>query len=113
MLEAVKISRQLGRDDAFAAVADSELAPGPDVRSDAALEQAIWEQLDTYQHATSTVPMGPEGDEGAVVDTFGAVRGLEQLRVIDASIMPTIPSAPTNVTTIMLAEHIYKRALAT
>jgi choline dehydrogenase len=112
MLEAVKISRQIGRDDAFAAVADSELAPGPDVRSDAALEKAIWEQLDTYQHATSTVPMGPEADEGAVVDAVGAVRGIEHLRVIDASIMPTIPSAPTNLTTIMMAEHIYKRALA-
>jgi choline dehydrogenase len=55
--------------------------------------------------------MGPEGDQGAVVDTFGAVYGIEKLRVIDASIMPGIPSAPTNVTTIMLAEHIYKRAL--
>jgi choline dehydrogenase len=112
MLESVKISRQIGRDDAFAAVADSELVPGADVRSDAELEKAICEQLDAYQHATSTVPMGPEGDEGAVVDTFGAVRGIEQLRVIDASIMPNIPSAPTNLTTIMLAEHIYRRALA-
>jgi len=100
-LEYVKISRQIGRDDAFAAVAETELAPGPDVRSNAALETAIWEQLDTYQHATSTVPMGPEGDEGAIVDTFGAVHGIEQLRVIDASIMPNIPSAPTNLTTIM------------
>jgi choline dehydrogenase len=111
MLEYVKISRQIGRDDAFAAVADSELLPGPDVRTDAALEKAIREQLDTYQHATSTAPMGPEGGEGAVVDTFGAVHGIERLRVIDASIMPNIPSAPTNMTTIMLAEHIYGRSL--
>lgn len=111
MLEGVKISRQIGRDAAFADVAQSEMLPGPDVRSDGELEKAILEQLDSYQHATSTVPMGPEGGQGAVVDTFGAVYGIEKLRVIDASIMPGIPSAPTNVTTIMLAEHIYKRAL--
>jgi len=61
MLESVKVSRQLGRDAAFAAVAPSEMVPGPDVRSDAALEQAILAQLDSYQHATSTAPMGPEG----------------------------------------------------
>jgi choline dehydrogenase len=86
--------------------------PGPDVRSDAALEKAILDQLESYQHATSTAPMGPEGGKGAVVYTFGAIHGIEKLRVIDASIMPDIPSAPTNLTTIMLAEHIYRRALA-
>jgi choline dehydrogenase-like flavoprotein len=47
MLEGVKISRQIGRDAAFAAVAHSEMLPGPDVRSDGQLEKAILEQLDS------------------------------------------------------------------
>jgi len=48
----------------------------------------------------------------AVVDGAGAVRGLGNLRVIDASILPEVPSVPTNLTTIMVAEHIYRHTLA-
>ena len=111
MLESVKLSPRIGQDAALAAVVHREIFPGPAVQDDAALEKAIVAQLDAYHHPTSTVSMGLEGSEGAVVDTFGAVYGVENLRVIDASIMPDIPTAPTNLTTIMLAEHIYKRAL--
>jgi choline dehydrogenase len=53
--------------------------------------------------------MGGPGDPGAVVDSVGAVKGLSGLRVVDASIIPEIPSAPTNLTVIMLAERIYQR----
>jgi choline dehydrogenase len=50
--------------------------------------------------------MGTEFDPTAVVDAWGKVRGIEGLRVVDASILPDIPSVATNVTTIMLAERI-------
>jgi choline dehydrogenase len=50
--------------------------------------------------------MGADSDPTAVVDAWGKVRGLEALRVVDASILPEIPSVGTNVTTIMLAERI-------
>jgi choline dehydrogenase len=53
--------------------------------------------------------MGVPDDPDAVVDASGAVHGTEGLRVVDASIMPEIPSAPTNLTTIMLAEAIAGR----
>ena len=59
-----------------------------------------------YPHPTSTVPMGADSDPTAVVDAWGNVRGIETLRVVDASILPDIPSVPTNVTTIMVAERI-------
>ncbi len=49
--------------------------------------------------------MGGPGDEWAVVDESGAVKGVERLRVVDASIMPEVPSTVTNATTIMIAEH--------
>jgi choline dehydrogenase len=53
--------------------------------------------------------MGSDSDRAAVVDRNGAVRGFDGLHVVDASIMPDIPSAATNVTTIMLAEAISPR----
>jgi choline dehydrogenase len=102
--ESVKLSRRIGQDAAFAAVVHGEMFPGPTVQDAAALEQAICAQLDAYQHPTATVPMGLEGSEGAVY-------GVEHLRVIDAAIRPDIPTAPTNLTTIMVAEHIDKRVL--
>lgn len=50
--------------------------------------------------------MGGDADGAAVVDAAGRVRGVQGLRVVDASIFPEIPSTPTNLTTIMLAERI-------
>ncbi|WP_328610686.1 GMC family oxidoreductase N-terminal domain-containing protein [Amycolatopsis sp. NBC_00345] len=112
MLEGVKLSRAIAREGAFAEVTASELMPGEQVRDDAELETLIEQQLASYQHPTSTVPMGGAGDEGAVVDGSGAVKGVDGLRVVDASILPEVPSTATNLTTIMVAEHIYRKFLA-
>ncbi|MFI2364591.1 GMC family oxidoreductase [Promicromonospora sp. NPDC019610] len=112
MLEGVKLSRRIARTTAFAEVVASEIMPGEQVQSDEDLEQVIDEQIASYAHPTSTVPMGGADDARAVVDAGGAVRGLAGIRVIDASIMPLVPSTATNLTTIMLAEHIYKNTLA-
>ena len=72
----------------------------------------IASNLAAYFHPTSTVPMGGSGDPWAVVDAVGAVKGLTGLRVVDASIIPEVPSVATNLTTIMIAEHIYQRVYA-
>jgi choline dehydrogenase len=109
MLEGVKLSRQLARGAAFAPVMELELAPGDGVSDDAALADFVNRNLATYGHPTATAPMGGEGDEWAVVDSGGAVKALANLRVVDASVMPTVPSAATNLTTIMVAEHIARR----
>ncbi len=69
-----------------------------DAVSDEALPVVIAANLATYGHPTSTVPMGGATDPAAVVDSVGAVRGLQSLRVADAA--------------IMVAEHIYRRAYA-
>jgi 5-(hydroxymethyl)furfural/furfural oxidase len=50
--------------------------------------------------------MGADPDDGAVVDARGSVYGVERLHVVDASVMPTIPSANTNLPTIMVAERM-------
>jgi choline dehydrogenase len=112
MLEGLKLSRGIGLGKTFAAVAESEMMPGDQIRDDADLERAIDRQVTSFQHATSTVPMGGDNDEWAVVDDTGAVRGIANLRVIDASILPAVPSVPTNLTVIMAAEHIYRHALS-
>ncbi|WP_233235051.1 GMC family oxidoreductase [Bordetella sp. LUAb4] len=109
MMEAVKLSRRIGRTAAFSDLIDSELTPGADVLDDAALERAVIASVDGYAHPTSTVRMGIASDPTAVVDENGKLRGVEGLHVLDASIMPDIPSVATNVTTIMIAEMIAKR----
>jgi 5-(hydroxymethyl)furfural/furfural oxidase len=53
--------------------------------------------------------MGAEDDSHAVVDPEGRVRGVEGLRVVDASIMPEVPRANTHLTVVMLAEHLAER----
>jgi choline dehydrogenase len=70
------------------------------------LDEAILADVAGYQHPVGTCRMGPPDDRDAVVDHDGRVHGIAGLSVIDASIMPTIPSANTNVPTLMLAEHV-------
>jgi choline dehydrogenase-like flavoprotein len=60
----------------------------------------------TYHHPAGTCRMGPDPDGGAVVDARGRVHGIEHPHVADASIMPAIPSANTNLPTIMIAERV-------
>ncbi|MEV6541771.1 GMC family oxidoreductase N-terminal domain-containing protein [Streptomyces sp. NPDC051665] len=109
MLEGVRLVRRLASTSPFAGAVAAELVPGELVRDDAELEAAIAAGISTYGHPTSTAPMGGPGDEWAVVDESGAVHGLTGLRVVDASIMPEVPSTVTNATTIMIAEHISRR----
>jgi choline dehydrogenase len=86
-----------------------ELNPGPDADTDAAIERSMLATLDTYHHPTSTAPMGADGDPTAVTDRLGAVRDVDGLRVVDASIFPDVPSAATNLTVIAAAEHIARQ----
>jgi choline dehydrogenase len=66
----------------------------------------VGRNVSTYFHPVGTCAMGPSPEAGAVVDEAGRVHGVEGLYVIDASIMPDIPSANTNVPTIMIAERL-------
>jgi choline dehydrogenase len=80
----------------------SEFWPGPEVETDEAWLDHVAKTSSTTFHPTSTCMMGPQ--DNAVVDTALRVRGLEGLRVIDASIMPAVVSGNTNATVIMIAE---------
>jgi choline dehydrogenase len=105
MLEGVKLARRIGRNPALAQFLELEIIPG-DAVGDYQLADAIASNLASYGHPTATAPMGGPQDSWAVVDSRGAVKGIDGLRVIDASIMPVVPSVALNPTTIMIAERI-------
>jgi choline dehydrogenase len=106
MIEGVRIARRLSRTRPLADLLIEEQYPGPDVSDDTVgLERAVLDRVETYHHPAGTCHMGPPSDSGAVVDARGSVYGVEGLSVIDASIMPEIPAANTNIPTIMIAER--------
>ncbi|HEX5378807.1 MAG TPA: GMC family oxidoreductase N-terminal domain-containing protein [Phenylobacterium sp.] len=76
---------------------------------DAEIDAFALKNAGDTQHATSTCPMGDEADPAAVVDSDCAVLGFEGLRVIDASVMPSVVRANTHLTTVMIAEHMARR----
>ena len=76
------------------------------VASDSPLMDFIRHNCTTLWHPVGTVKMGPTNDTMAVVDQYCHVRGVEGLRVVDASVMPNIVRANTNLTCIMIAERV-------
>jgi choline dehydrogenase len=82
------------------------LIDAAEVASDDALTRYIRDTAVTFKHPACTLRMGPEGDPHAVVDQYGQVRGVDRLHVADASIMPNIPRANTNLTCIMIGERM-------
>jgi choline dehydrogenase len=76
---------------------------------DRLLQQAISTFVRGSWHPVGTARMGPASDPLAVVDQHGAVHGCSALRVADASIMPTIPRAPTNLSCMMIGEMLARR----
>jgi 5-(hydroxymethyl)furfural/furfural oxidase len=90
----------------FGTLADRKIDLTALVRDDEALAEHIRQNVAGMFHVAGTCRMGAANDPDAVVDNVGRVRGFENLRVIDASIMPVVPRANTNIPTIMLAEKI-------
>jgi choline dehydrogenase len=83
----------------------AELTPGSTCQSDQDIDAFLREKSETCYHPVSTCRMGsPENDEMVVVDANCRAAGVEGLRVVDASIMPSIVSGNTNAPTIMMAE---------
>ena len=97
------IRRLLGTPE-LAAFAERETLPGPDVQTDDELLAFAYQNGSTCFHLIGTARMGPATDPTAVVDDRLHVHGLTGLRVADASIMPSMPSANTYATTLMIAE---------
>ncbi len=103
MLEGVKISRQIFSAEAFDPYRGDEIFPGAAKQSDADIIEFIRAKAETIYHPVGTCKMGD--DPMAVVDQDLKVRGVDGLRVIDASVMPTLVSGNTNAPTIAIAER--------
>jgi choline dehydrogenase len=98
----VRAARRIYRAQPQADITGREIAPGEEVQSDADLDAYIRRTAGVTQHPVGTCAMGVGAE--AVVDPALRVRGMEGLRVVDASIMPTVPGANTNATVVMIGE---------
>jgi choline dehydrogenase len=101
----LKYTRQIMAAPSLAPFNPVELKPGPEVTSEEDLQQAAGDLGTTIFHPVGTCKMGSAHDDAAVVDDQLRVHGIQGLRVIDASIMPTITSGNTNAPTVMIAER--------
>jgi choline dehydrogenase len=82
------------------------MVPGPAVRSRKEIDAFIRQYTVSAFHPVGTCRMGGDGDPSAVVDPQGRVYGLEGLRVVDASIMPSLVSSNTNAPSMMVGEKL-------
>jgi choline dehydrogenase len=104
--QGVRVLRDIFRQQAFDGWRGEELSPGPARQSDAELDAWIRATADTVYHPTSSCRMGPEDDPMAVLDAQCRVRGVQGLRVADASSLPSVTSGNTAAPTVMLAERV-------
>jgi choline dehydrogenase len=104
LVRGLHLVREIGQAQAFAPYRDLESKPGPACRGDDELLDYARRTGATTYHVMGTCKMGPDGDRLAVLDERLAVRGLQGLRVVDASVMPTMPSGNINAPVIMIAE---------
>jgi choline dehydrogenase len=110
MIAALKISRRIFQTPTMQQSVAEEFWPGPEIDSDEGLLDHAKKTGSTTFHQTSTCMMGAH--EKAVVDSELRVHGMEGLRIVDASVMPTVISGNTNAATIMIAEKASDMILA-
>ncbi len=104
--EAVRKCVDLLKGPAYFGIIEERTAPlDSDLVSDQSLDDWLLRNVSSSFHISGTCKMGPDTDGGAVVDQHLNVRGVEGLRVVDASVMPDVVRANTNVTTMMIAER--------
>jgi choline dehydrogenase len=115
MRACVRLTREVFEQKAFEPYRGREIQPGPEVQTDEQIDTFVRDHVESAYHPSCSCKMGDEGDPMAVVDPQTEVRGLEGLRVVDSSIMPSITTGNLNAPTIMLAEkaadHILGKAM--
>lgn len=104
-VRSLRLAREIAGQPALAGYRPEEFMPGSHVQTDEELARAAGDIGTTIFHPVGTCRMGPAQDPGAVTDSRLKVHGVRGLRVVDASIMPTITSGNTNSPTVMIAER--------
>ena len=102
LVEGVKVARRIFDTERFRPILGEEFETSRDAQSDEEIEDFVRQNAETIYHPVGTCRMGH--DDMAVVDARLRVRGLQSLRVVDASVMPTLIGGNTNAPTIMIAE---------
>jgi choline dehydrogenase len=110
LMDGLELAREIGAQNAFDPYRGAELAPGPDVKTREELAGYVREHVELLYHPVGTCRMG--SDEEAVVDPRLRVQGVDGLRVVDASVMPTVVSGNTNAPTLMIAARGAEMILA-
>jgi len=100
--ESISVARKVLAQNSLVKYAGKEIGPGPDVQSENDLDEYIKSNAETAYHPCGTAKMGV--DKMAVVDEDLKIHGLQNIRVVDASVMPEIPSGNLNAPTLMIAE---------
>jgi choline dehydrogenase len=100
----LRLARRIAEQDALRGWVARELAPGPDAVTDDELADYVTKTHNTVYHPAGTAKMGPVSDPAAVVDPQLRVRGVDGLRVADASILPFLPAINPNITCMMIGE---------
>lgn len=106
LADGVALLRELAAQPALARFLGEEVLPGEAVACREAIEEFVRSDAVHDYHPVGTCRMGPDDDAWAVVDPSGCVRGLEDLRIADASIMPTVPRANTNLPSLVMGERV-------
>lgn len=104
MRRGLRMIRELVTSGPLENFAGAEISPGANVQSDDALDSHVRSTMTTVHHPVGTCRMGADNDDGAAVNGQLQVRGIEGLRVVDASVMPDLISGATNAPVIMIAE---------
>jgi choline dehydrogenase len=116
MRACVRLTREIFAQDALAPYRGREIQPGADVVTDEQIDAFIREKVESAYHPSCTCKIGGQDDPMAVVDPELRVRGVDALRVVDSSVMPSVTTGNLNAPTIMIgekgADHILGRPLA-
>jgi choline dehydrogenase-like flavoprotein len=107
---ALRRAREIGRSPALADWIAAEVLPGPEVQEDAALDAFIARAAITHHHPVATCRMGK--DDAAVVDADLAMRGLDNLWIVDASVIPSITAGPIHAAVMAIAEKFADRCIS-
>jgi len=106
LLSGIRQVRDLVAQPAFRELKGDEIYPGAQAQTEEQLNECLTDRTVSQWHLSGTARMGSATDKGAVVDPDGKVHGFAGLRVVDASIMPTVTNGNTNCPTIMIAEKL-------
>jgi len=106
LVEGVKLARQMAAEPRLTQLLGREKWPGPSLQSETQIASAVRANVAHYCHPVGTCAMGPSQNRGAVVDSRGRVHGLDNCYIADASIMPVIPRANTNIPALIVGLRV-------